>query len=70
MSPMSDEDLTSATGEVELRAARVGMVFVLLVCAGFAVIGLCLLAGLYRVFNHRAKAAIQGSDVSDDRSSR
>lgn len=42
---MSDEDLTSATGEVELRAARVGMVFVLLVCAGFAVIGLCLLAG-------------------------
>ena len=43
---MSDEDLTSATGEVELRAARVGMVFVLLVCAGFAVIGLCLCLGL------------------------
>ena len=38
--------------------------------AATLLIGLRLLAGFYRVFNHRAKAPIQGSDVSDDRSSR
>lgn len=47
MSPMSkDHAARLARGEtIEFRAARTGMTFVLLICVGFAIIGLCLLGG-------------------------
>ncbi|WP_170307483.1 hypothetical protein [Janibacter terrae] len=42
----TDDAARLARGEeLEYRAARVGMVFVLMFCLGFTVIGLCLLGG-------------------------